>query len=91
MLDIGLLAFALAQIVYCMMLFCLYLYLFRKEENLNELFSIKKIEDNKMRVLPEHKSDLKEFTLVCIVKFVLTEGEKFIIFALRDFVSSLSG
>ena len=40
-----------------------------------------------VRVLAEHKADLKEFALVSIVKFVLTEGEKFIIFAFRDFVS----
>ncbi len=41
-----------------------------------------------VKVLPEHKADLKEFAFVSIVKFVLTEGEKFIIFAFRDFVSS---
>ena len=36
-------------------------------------------------VLTEHKKDLKEFTFVSIVKFILTEGEKFIIFAYNDF------
>lgn len=41
-----------------------------------------------MSILPEHKADLWEFTLVAIVKFVLTEGEKFIIFAFRPFVRS---
>ena len=41
-----------------------------------------------VKVLPEHKADLKEFAFVSIVKFVLTEGEKFIIFAFRDFVST---
>lgn len=38
-------------------------------------------------VLPEHKRDLKEFSLISVVKFILTEGEKFIIFAFSDFVS----
>lgn len=36
-------------------------------------------------MLPEHKQDLSQFTLVSIVKFVLTEGEKLIIFAFNDF------
>lgn len=36
-------------------------------------------------VLPEHKEDLNQFALVSIVKFVLTEGEKLIIFALNEF------
>lgn len=39
-------------------------------------------------VLPEHKSDLMEFSKVSIVKFILTEGEKFIIFAFYEFVSA---
>lgn len=46
-----------------------------------------KIEQRQVQILPEHRADLREFSLVCIVKFILTEGEKFIIFALRDFVS----
>ena len=87
MLEIGLLAFALAQIIYCSALITMYVILFRNEDNFADLFSVKKIEGNSTRVLQEHKSDLKEFSLVCIVKFVLTEGEKFIIFAFRDFVS----
>lgn len=87
MLDIGLLAFSLAQIIYCGVLITMYFILFRNEDNFGDLFSVKKIENNSTRVLQEHKSDLKEFSLVCIVKFVLTEGEKFIIFAFRDFVS----
>lgn len=87
-LDIGLLAFALAQIVYCMVLISMYSYLFRNENILKELFAVVQIQDDGSKVLLEHKIDLKEFSLVCIVKFVLTEGEKFIIFAFRDFVSS---
>ena len=39
-------------------------------------------------MLPEHKSDLMEFSKVSIVKFILTEGEKFIIFAFNEFVSA---
>jgi len=53
-------------------------------------FTVRKIKDAKgdtVSVLGEHKADLKEFALVSIVKFVLTEGEKFIIFAFRDFVT----
>ena len=57
---------------------------------MNELFTVKTFEGTDEKVLAEHKGDLKEFSLVCIVKFVLTEGEKFIIFAFRDFVSALS-
>jgi len=66
------------------MLLSMYAYSFR-QENIKDLFKLKPIGDS--WVLPQHKSDLKEFSLVCIVKFVLTEGEKFIIFAFRDFVS----
>jgi len=66
------------------MLLLMYAYSFR-EDNIKDLFSLKSLDGS--WVLPEHRSDLKEFSLVCIVKFVLTEGEKFIIFAFRDFVS----
>lgn len=45
-----------------------------------------KDKETEITILPEHKRDLKEFSLVSIVKFVLTEGEKFIIFAFSDFV-----
>jgi len=61
-----------------------------KNEKLTNLYHIEPIilERRPQKVLPEHRADLKEFSLVCIVKFVLTEGEKFIIFAFRDFVSN---
>ena len=47
---------------------------------------VKTTTGEQVSVLQEHKNDLKEFALVSVVKFVLTEGEKFIIFAFRDFV-----
>ncbi len=49
------------------------------------MFRIERIEGGG-RVLREHKEDLKEMTKISVVKFVLTEGEKFIIFAFREFV-----
>jgi hypothetical protein len=67
------------------MLLGMYAYSFRNE-NIKNLFKVQAIGKDQL-VLPEHKSDLKEFSLVCIVKFVLTEGQKFIIFAFREFVS----
>ena len=67
----------------------MYFVLFNKEEKFGYLYTVRNIHGSQSRVLQEHKSDLKEFSLVCIVKFVLTEGEKFIIFAFRDFVSVL--
>jgi hypothetical protein len=54
------------------MLLAMYAYSFRNE-NIKNLFKVEAIAKDKL-VLPEHKSDLKEFSLVCIVKFVLTEG-----------------
>ena len=80
----GLLAFALAQMVYCIILLFSYAFSFR-HDNIKDIFTVKTLGDS--MVLSEHKSDLKEFSLVCIVKFVLTEGQKIIIFAFRDFVS----
>jgi hypothetical protein len=45
MLDIGLLAFALAQIVYCGVLLCMYVYLFRNEDIMKKLFAVTKLEN----------------------------------------------
>jgi hypothetical protein len=84
LLDLKLLSFALAQVAYCLVLLGMYSYLDKPD------FSVRTIKDAKgqsVSVLAEHKADLKEFALVSIVKFVLTEGEKFIIFAFRDFVT----
>jgi hypothetical protein len=67
------------------MLLAMYVYSFRNE-NIKSLFKVQALGKDQL-VLPEHNSDLKEFSLVCIVKFVLTEGQKFIIFAFREFVS----
>jgi Rft protein len=43
MLDIGLLAFALAQIVYCGVLINMYFVLFRKEEKFGYLYTVKNL------------------------------------------------
>lgn len=59
--------------VYCTILLGMYAYSFRNE-NLKNLFIVQALGKDQLLVLPEHKSDLKEFSLVCIVKFVLTEG-----------------
>jgi hypothetical protein len=67
----------------------MYFVLFNEEEKFGYLYTVRNINESESRVLQEHKSDLKEFSLVCIVKFVLTEGEKFIIFAFRDFVRAI--
>ena len=80
-----------------MTLLIVYHYLFMKADNLSiwELWDDKyrvkeiEIEKKKLKVLPEHKKDLKEFSLVCVVKFILTEGEKFIIFAFSSFVTRI--
>jgi hypothetical protein len=54
------------------MLLATYAYSFSKE-NIKNIFKVQALDKDQL-VLPEHKSDLKEFSLVCIVKFVLTEG-----------------
>ena len=88
-LDLKLLSFALAQLAYSLVLLVMYMYQFR-QENLAKYFQVQPIvhKRRQVSVLQEHQRDLQEFTLVCLVKFVLTEGEKFIIFAFRDFVST---
>jgi hypothetical protein len=43
------------------------------------------VSKKKKLVLEEHKKDLTEFSYVCIVKFVLTEGEKLIISTMQSF------
>ena len=65
----------------------MYKRLFGKEK-IKKLYEIEPIiiMRRPVNILPEHRDDLKEFSLVSIVKFVLTEGEKFVIFAFRDFV-----
>lgn len=65
----------------------MYRYQFRSDP-LSTYYSVKEVTEHRknVKVFQEHKNDLREFSLVCIVKFVLTEGEKFIIFAFRDFV-----
>ena len=66
----------------------MYRYLFRGQTD-TAFYSVEQVKTTtgeKVSVLQEHKNDLKEFALVSVVKFVLTEGEKFIIFAFRDFV-----
>jgi hypothetical protein len=88
--DLKLLSFALAQLVYCLILLGMYRHLFSQGGNGSSLlYTVQAFMDKEGRsvaVLKEHKDDLREFSLVAVVKFVLTEGEKFIIFALRDFV-----
>jgi hypothetical protein len=87
--DLKLLSFALAQLIYCLVLLGMYRYQ-SLGEPLSKYYQVKKVTENRqnVRVFKEHKNDLWEFSMVCVVKFVLTEGEKFIIFAFRDFVSN---
>lgn len=87
--DLQLMAFALAQLAYCLILLGMYRHLFREKDiaGLYKVCPVKDKEGRAVSVLGEHKADLREFSLVAVVKFVLTEGEKFIIFAFRDFVS----
>jgi len=59
-----------------------------REEEVGKMFKLQKVEGG-VRVLKEHKEDLKELSMLSIVKFILTEGEKFIIFAFRDFVRNI--
>lgn len=88
--DLGLFAYALGQLLYSVTLFCLYRALV--DNGILKYFTLEPIphqltaSDSKERhwlsgyVLSEHWTDLVEFSKVCLIKFVLTEGEKLAIF-----------
>jgi len=86
----GLLAYAVSQVAYSLMLLAAYI-LLNKEEGvsyntmLRKSYSLCSLSSGGAKgwadyVLPQHSEDLRGFTQVCILKFLLTEGEKIVIF-----------
>jgi oligosaccharide translocation protein RFT1 len=73
-------AYAIAQLLYSLVLFIQYSRL--AEGTMKEYFKFSKISEEEFPqslFIKEHLSDMNEFSRICALKFILTEGEKIVI------------
>ena len=88
--GLGLLGYALAQIAYGIVLVSMYSFINSGGEKglINEYYTVKEVKTNFEKgdkwydkyILKDHMVDLAQFSQLCVLKFVLTEGEKIVIF-----------
>lgn len=87
--GLGLLGYALAQIAYGIVLVSMYSFINSGPKSLiSEYYTVKEVKTNFEKgdkwydkyILKDHMKDLAQFSQLCVLKFVLTEGEKIVIF-----------
>ena len=81
--GMGLLAYAIAQLVYSLILLSIYAI---QSGDVKQHFKLHNLpvkagaQSLERYVLPQHQADLWNFTKVCVLKFIVSEGEKIMIF-----------